>query len=208
IIWLLRKEKNKKIWLLFYIQFFLLLTTIPRPDFYHISLILFPIYSILPISIEKIKTFNFFKKRYYYLIISLTIFLVLFPLILIIANYPSFFYSIKKSKIISYIKNNCQNSVYLYAGPFIPGLYFETKKLNPSPYSFLITNQQTKEQFSETKEMIKKYRPSCAVLNYKIVERFNYNKNNPVDNYILNNYKFVFQEGNTLLYKKILLSNE
>jgi len=201
-IWFLRKERDKKIWLLFYLQFFLLLSALPRPDFYHISLILFPLYSVLLIPLIKKNSFNFnfLKKSYYCLIISLTVFVIIFPSLLIIINNPFFFYSIKNSEIIFYIENNCQGK-YLYAGPFIPGIYFETKKLNPTPYSILITNHQTKEQFLKAREFLKKYQPTCAVLNYKIVEKFNYGKNNLVDNYILNNYKFVFQEGNTSIYK-------
>jgi hypothetical protein len=200
MLWLLRKERVREIWLLFYLQFFLLLSTFSRPDFYHISLILFPLYSILPISLEKIKPLDFLKKNYYYLIIPLAALVIIYPSILIIAYSPFFFHSIKDNEVISYIKNNCPGS-YLYAGPFIPGMYFETKKLNPTRYSFLITNQQTKEQFLEARRMLEKYHPSCAVLDYKIVEKFNYNKNNPVDNYILNNYELTFQEGNTSIYK-------
>ncbi|MFH0755509.1 MAG: glycosyltransferase family 39 protein [bacterium] len=199
MVWVFRKEKSKKIWLLLYAQFFLFLVTIPRPDFYHISLILFPLYSILPISLEKMKLFNPLIKKCYYLIISLIVIIIILPLILFIFYYP-FFYSIKNSKAISYIKNNCSGE-YLYAGPFIPGIYFETRKLNPSPYSILITRHQTEKQFLDAREMIKKYQPFCAVLNYQIVAKFKHNKNNPVDNYVLNNYKLVFQKGDTLVYK-------
>ncbi|MDD3102075.1 MAG: hypothetical protein PHE59_02935 [Patescibacteria group bacterium] len=83
----------------------------------------------------------------------------------------------------------------------MPDIYFETKKINPTPYSVLITNQQTKEQFLEAKKMLEKYQPTCAVLNYNIVAKFNYDKNNPVDNYILNNYKPSFQDGDTYVYR-------
>lgn len=145
------------------------------------------------------KLFNPLIKKCYYLIISLIVIIIILPLILFIFYYP-FFYSIKNSKAISYIKNNCSGE-YLYAGPFIPGIYFETRKLNPSPYSILITRHQTEKQFLDAREMIKKYQPFCAVLNYQIVAKFKHNKNNPVDNYVLNNYKLVFQKGDTLVYK-------
>lgn len=200
MIWLLRNEKSKKIWLLFYIQFFLLLTTIVRSDFYHTSLIVFPLCIILALSLERIKFLKFFLKNCYYLIIGLTVFILIYPSIITMA-YFSPFYSIKDSRIISFIKNNCEGK-YLWAGPFIPGIYFETKKLNPTPYSLLITRFNTERQFLEIKGIIRTNRPSCAVLNYQIVDKFNYNKNNPVDNYIRENYKLILRDGNTLIYKK------
>ncbi|MFA5050806.1 MAG: glycosyltransferase family 39 protein [Patescibacteria group bacterium] len=196
--WLLKNEKSKKIWLLFYVQFFLLLSTLPRPDSYHISLILFPLYSIFSIFLEKIKHSNLFERTIYS-IISLAVFIIIYPSILITCYQP-FFYSAKNDKLISYVKDNCPGT-YLYAGPFIPDIYFETKKLNPTPYSFLITNQQTKEQFSEAKKSLEKYQPTCAVLNYAIVAKFNYNKNNPVDNYIFKNYEPVFKQGDDYVYR-------
>jgi hypothetical protein len=86
----------------------------------------------------------------------------------------------------------------------MPGLYFETKKLNPTPYhSLLMINQQTEKQLAEVRELLDKRQPSCAILDYEAVKKFNYNKNNPVDNYILNNYRLVFQKDNVLVYKII-----
>ena len=103
--------------------------------------------------------------------------------------------------MLAYIENQCQDSPYLYAGPFLPGLYFETRKLNPTPYPFLITNQHTFEQFNNARNVLITHTPSCAVLNYGIVQKFNYNYNNPVDNFILENYTLVMQEGNNLIYR-------
>lgn len=197
---LFKGERSKKIWLLFYLQFLLLLSTIPRADLYHLSLILFPLYSILPLSFKKIMPLSPRGKRCYYLIILLVVLIIISRARLIIYINP-FFCSPKDNKVISYIKDNCQNSKYLYAGPFIPGIYFETRRLNPSPYSFLITNHHTKEQFLEAKEAIKRHRPSCAVLNYGWATKFNYDKNNPLDNYILDNYKLIFQDRGFLVYK-------
>jgi len=85
----------------------------------------------------------------------------------------------------------------------MPSLYFEARKLNPSPYSFLVINHNTQEQFMEAKNCLEEYQPECAVLNYKMVEKFNHDTNNPVDNYIKNNYQLVFQANNKLVYKKL-----
>ncbi|MBU1614849.1 hypothetical protein KJ693_05985 [bacterium] len=198
--WLFKEERSKKIWLLFYLQFLLLLSNIPRADIYHLSLTLFPLYSILPISFKKIIPLSPRAKKCYYLIIALIVLIIISRSRLIIYINP-FFHSQKDSKVISYINDNCQDSKYIYAGPFIPGIYFETRRLNPSPYSFLITNHHTKEQFLEAREAIKRHRPSCAVLNYGWATKFNYDKNNPLDNYILDNYKLIFQDRGFLVYK-------
>ncbi|MDD5625644.1 MAG: glycosyltransferase family 39 protein [Patescibacteria group bacterium] len=198
MIWLFKKEKSKKIWLLLYVQFFLLLSTLPRPDFYHISLILFPLYVLIPISLEKSKPIDLSKKIIYLIILS-AILAIIYPSTIFIC-FRDLFGSIRNNKLISYVKNNCSGP-YLYAGPFIPEVYFETEKINATPYSFLITRLHTPEQFLEAKKSLEKYQPTCAVLDYKMVAKFNYDKNNPVDNYILNNYEPTFQEGDTYVYR-------
>jgi len=113
--------------------------------------------------------------------------------------YPPRFF--QENEAISYIKDNCEGE-YIYAGPFIPGFYFETKKLNPIKYSVLITDLNTKEHFSESKEQLKDKNPYCAVLNYAIVKKFDYNKNNEVDNYIFENYEKDLRVGDIIIMNK------
>jgi hypothetical protein len=83
----------------------------------------------------------------------------------------------------------------------MPGLYFETKKQNPLPYSWLVTGLNTKEQFIQSEKTLREIMPACAVLNYNLTEPFNYDRNNPVDNFIRENYKPVFKDKNTFVYK-------
>lgn len=201
MIWHLKKEKSKSVWLLVFIQLLLFFSTIQRPDLPHISFILFPTICLAPLIYKNIKNTKT-KIRYLNYLIIAPIFLMLFYSLVtyIICFTP--FYSVNNSKTIQFVNHNCPGS-YIYAGPFLPNVYFETRKLNPSPYPILITNHQTRQQFKEARQALEKHQPSCAVLNYKLVEKFNYNKNNPVDNYIMNNYKFIFGERNTLIYKKI-----
>ena len=196
----LLKNKDIKVKFLLYLQFFLLLATIPRPDIYHISLIVFPLLALLPLILVEI---NLVKNYFKYLSLSIVcflIFIVISPSLNHIIYYNPF-YSFISNPILADINNNCPKKTDIYAGTFIPGIYFETKKLNPTPFSFLITNFNTKEQFLKTREYLKKNKPQCAVLNYKIVEKFNYNKNNVVDAYIRDNYELIKKEGNILLYK-------
>lgn len=46
-------------------------------------------------------------------------------------------------------------------------------------------------------------RPSCVILNYKIVEKYKYNIDNPVDNLIRQNYHQIFgiNYKNFIIYK-------
>jgi len=206
-VWILRKEGSKKTYFLIFTQFALLLSAIPLADIYHISLIVFPLYALALLSFEKLKPLT---AKNFYNIINTTIFITFFTALIIIVIIPSVefiyrcprFYSIANSTVISYIKNNCHDTDYIYAGPFLSGLSFEVRQLNPIPFSFLLTRLHTEKQFSQAEEALKKYQPACAVLNYKMVEKYNYNKNNPVDNYIQDNYKLIFQNGDILIYKR------
>jgi len=200
VVWHLRKEKNISVWLLVFVQFFLLLSALQRPDLQHITLILFPVYCLLPLVYKRIKILN--KKLRYlnYLMIGIVFSLIIYTSFIHIICFTPM-YSIKNSEIILFINKNCPGP-YMYAGPYQPELYFETKKLNPAPYFALITGHQTEEQFIEARNCLKKYQPSCAVLNYKMVEKFHHNKNNPVDNYIKDNYQLIFQVKNKLIYKR------
>ncbi len=201
VIWHLRKEKYRAIWLLILIQCFLLLSALQRPDLQHITLILFPLYCLLPLVYERIKILNKRLRHLNYLIICIVFFLIIYTSFIHIICFTPM-YSVKNSEIILFINKNCPGP-YIYAGPYQPELYFETRKLNPTPYFALITSHQTQEQFIEAKNCLEKHQPECAVLNYKMVEKFNHDKNNPVDNYIKDNYQLVFQVKNRLVYKKL-----
>ncbi len=199
IVLLLRRQRAKELWGLIFIQFFLLLSSLTRPDINHISLVIFPLYPLFFLAYGR--SMHKFRASAY----SLFAVIIMAPIIVsafkyIYASPP--FYSIKNSAALSYIKKNCAESDYLYAGPFMPGMYFEARKLNATPYhSILMFGGRAEEKIKEIKEILEKVQPACAVLNYGIVEKFNYNKNNPVDNYILDNYKLIFQQNNTLIYK-------
>lgn len=198
-IWILKKEKLAKVWLLICLQLFLFLSIIPRPDIYHIALAIFPLYALFPLALKRIKLFHKSAVFGFSALSGLAILIILKPVVLSLFMYPPF-YTLEKSNTILFIKEQCPGE-YIYAGPFLPGIYFETRKLNPTPYPVLITGIQTNEQFKEAVRSLKTFQPLCAVLNYAIVEKFNYDKNNPVDNFIKNNYLIVYEENNETVYK-------
>jgi len=197
---LLKKQRNQQLLLLFYLQIALLLLTLPRPDWLHLSIVLFPLLAITPAFFQTIKMSAATNKS------LLTIPVILLSLLFIAAaanNIWSFppFYFFNQSEMIKYLEDNCQKSKYLYVGPFLPGLYFTTRKLPATPFSVLITNQQTNEQFETAVEYLKKNSPECAVVNYEIVKKFKHNLNNPVDQYLIDNYRPVKIINDSIIYK-------
>lgn len=199
-ILILKKEKDERIWALLYLQFFLLASSLTRPDFYHLGLSIDPLLCLSPLLILTIFKSNDFNNIYLKILLFFLIFVL--AIYCVINSFFYFFYnSLGNYNLISYLKANCQESPYIYAGPFIPEYYFEAKKLNPTPYSFLITRQNTDEQFGEAKKYLEKYKPACALLNYDLVKKFGYGKVNPVDQYLEENYKVIKKFGSPIVYK-------
>jgi len=203
IIYFFHKEKNSKLSLLFTTQIFLLLTTISRPDYYHLIIALAPTMALLGIIIDRIKNKN--KSIYYkftnYCLIAMITSLLIAPAL------DSFFFQLKpfysaSQEIFIFIEKNCPGK-YIYAGPFWPSIYFESRKLNATPYPWLITSFNTPEQFLNAQKNFKDNNPSCAILIYpKSLENFKHNPNNLVENYIRNNYHLIYFETNIYIYKQ------
>ena len=202
-IWLLIypqiKKRNKDLlFALWYIQLFLFISIYPRPGKFHLYSVIFPFYIIMMLIIRDLAASQDQKPRKS-LIFSAAAALTLF---ITSESFLFLFFTTPNAKqIIQMVNRNCRESKYIYSGPFMPGIYFESKKFNPSPYSSLITNIHTKNQFLQAKQALVKYHPECAVLNYRIVKKFNYNMDNPLDNYIKNNYTLLDSRGTTELYK-------
>ena len=199
-------SKDKRIRYLVYIQLIFLLSTITRPDKFHISIILFPLYILLSISKDAKET----KINHCLQIRTSFIISLLLISIFTIVTAPSLLYIYRErpiftdqsTNIVSKIKEFCDDSPYIYAGPFLPGIYFESRKLNPSEYSYIITNMYPEQVFTSVKKSLVKYQPSCAILNYKIVDKFNYNKDNVVDNFIHENFTEIVKRHNYSIYRK------
>jgi len=191
-------RQNMVIKLLFIWQILLFLTTASYPDFEHLAFVSAPLiilFSVLIIEFLKNKLGPKFLLTFG---ISLSfIFYLSFYLIeaIVYLSFPS-------QSIIDFLNNNCHDK-YIYAGPFLPEFYFETRKLNPGPSQWLLTNQHPEEYFLETASDLERIKPDCAIVNYKMVEKFNYNKNNAVDNYLKNYYQEIRKFNETLILKRI-----
>lgn len=194
------KNKSTIINYLLGIQFFLLLSTIPLPDFYHIVLIIFPLLILIP----SLFTNSTIKETKIFIIIFIII--ISFYSILYLSTSFSPFYSYSKNKSdnwIEYINQNCPGQ-YIYSGPFFPNLYFETRKLNVTNFDVLIEKQNTPDQFAQALDDFKKKEPSCAVLVYykNISKKFKHQGNNQLETYIKENYTQIYSKNNIFIYKK------
>ncbi len=197
----LKKYWSKELLWLYFAYLFLLLTTIPAANYFHIIAISFPLLAVLPLLIKKISTFKSFRTALYLELALIVLLIMLQPLSLLFYLHP--FYSVaKKSQLLKYIANNCGDSPYIYAGPFAPEIYFATRKKNPTHYDWLITNHNTEKQFSLAAASLMKNPPTCAVTNYQRVKKYRYNPGNPVDIFIQQNYLPVFMEKNYTVWQK------
>jgi hypothetical protein len=196
--------KVKIINLLFVWQIGLFLTALSYPDFAHISFVFAPL--LIMFSVLASKLFVLKNKSLFLAGITLSgifTFYLIFHFLLnsYLLNFPYLSLRTSTPELITFIRENCQTK-YIYAGPFLPEIYFETDKLTPGPSHWLLTNHHPDEYFLETREGLERYQPDCLVLNYEMVKKFNYNKNNYVDNYLNSNYQVVKSFGDTLILKR------
>lgn len=193
------KNKSSLINYLLTIQFFLLLSTIPLPDYYHLILIVFPLLILIPSLF--LETFTYLSK----IIIIVFIIIIMFSFLNSFYTFKPFYSYTKDTTItwLKYINDNCTGK-YIYSGPFAPNLYFETQKLNATPFDVLIEKQTTANQFDIALESFKKNQPTCAVLYYysNIKTKFKHTGNNALENYIKNNYILEYQNNNVFIYHK------
>jgi hypothetical protein len=187
--WLVfKKESRKEIHYLLFIQILLVLSTFALADHYHLLLIIFPLWSLLPLLLEKIKQFNFHIRLTLWLFLAIFLGFIYLPAFSYLSAIPPF-YSIKNHPLLTYIDKNCRGNGYIFAGPFIPGVYFEARLLNPTSYPYLIPRHNSVEHFAQATRELNQNPPPCAILNYSIVAKYGYTSDNLVEKFIQNEYK-------------------
>lgn len=170
----------------------LLVGSLARADAAHVFQVLGPLLVLVAYSLEQHLT-----RSYDRVLVGTWWILCLFALI----PRPLFNVSITQN-FIAAIRQYCPSGS-LYAGPFMPGLYFEMRTKSTTPYSILINKQQSPEQFAIAEQLLQNNPPSCVVLNYETVKKFNYTKNNPVDAFFQERYYEKQRIGNVhILVKK------
>jgi hypothetical protein len=199
---ILIKEKNKKIYLLVYAQIILLLSNLPLPDMFHLGLTLFPSYALLGLSISKIKKKSFYHKIIFGTLISIGMLYNVGPAIAWTKYVRPLVDEKKNNVILKYIADNCHQSPYIYAGPFLATIYVNSDFKNPTSFAWLVTDQHTPEQFLLASQQLAQNQPQCAVLDYEGAKALGYNLDNPLDNYLRNNYHEIKKFTNILIYQK------
>lgn len=191
-VWLLRNCSSQGAWFLVLLQAALFLTALQRPDFNHITSVLFPVLALFPLLLAAASTS---ASKFFLFWHSGSLLILVLPLTILAIVRPSWFVDESQHLAIQFVRQNCTSSPYIYAGPFAPGLYFETRKLNPTRYGVLLTGLNTDAQFLEARNDVEALRPQCVVTNYAMVAKFNYDKNNALDHYIASNYELAYQVG-------------
>lgn len=177
----------------------MILSAYTLPDIYHLILSVFPLLLIITSLLKK--KGNLWQQYLRHIVVIVIILLFILPTFL---NYKALLRSDESSaKILkNLIENNCPGQ-YIFAGPFFPNLYFITKKLNPSSYNILLTNHHTLQQFEEAVAQIQAKNISCGIfLLPPSLDKFNYNKDNPVYSFFEENYNSIYDQNYLTIFKR------
>ncbi|MGE5425501.1 MAG: ArnT family glycosyltransferase [Bacillota bacterium] len=187
-----RRRSSKEEWLLYYIAALLLLSCLPLPDSYHLTIALLPVLPMVVIGMTDRKT----MWTWIYLAIFACLFLYPVSRYASAALEPGM-----EPGFIEYVKHNCPGA-YLHAGPFFPNAYYETQKLSASSFDILITGHQTRAQFADAAAAIAEKMPICVVRSFSSsLHRFRYNSDNPVERLIDDKYEPVFEDAWVSVWK-------
>lgn len=191
LFYLARRGGGKTISLLLIFQGSLYLSSVNNIDLSHFAFNSFPVFLLLIANVfnaepnrkKNISAINIFQFQF--LAIS-----ICFMTVIVISNIiqPNMFRWKSPGLFTSPVVTEARN---IYGGPFMPGIYFELNKKNELSFVQFAAlcdidcQDRTVKKFREVK-------PEIVFLNYKLVEKLNYNKNTPIDDYINDNYKFCY----------------
>jgi hypothetical protein len=197
--WTIRGHINTTAWLLFFVQPFLLAST-QRADLSHVSQNVFPMLALLPavIASKTARRGDWFVRRVsIYIILILPAAIAIAPLLVRRSLDEN-----TRQYLVREVRATCAGSEYMYAGPFLPGWYFEVNKLNPTPYSVMLTGFNTAAQYDAAAKALARAAPPCALTDYAMVAKFGHGLDNPVDRYLADQYTAVHTWGNLKLWRR------
>lgn len=181
--------QKKGLWILSIFQMGLFLSSFNLVDYNHIIINIFPFLIFLAILYNQSGNFSV-KHLISISLFWLTTLLILNLVAINLTNKNIFSINLLNAKHDNLLTiPEIDQAKYIYCGPFLPGCYFELKKPNPFTQSshLLVCS---KECHQEALAIFKKIKPEFAILNYRMVERFNYDKDSPIDQYIASNYLY------------------
>ena len=198
LAWRLANRSSREVRLLFVVQAVLIATTGQRTDLAHTFIVSFPLLGLIPgmrpgcLRLAEAST----AVRYVYAgaAIAFVTYVAAFA-----ASNTLLAWRLAGlgGRVIAYVRDRCDS---LYAGPFLPGLYYETRKLNPTSYPYLLTGFNGRGQFDEARTQLARAMPQCVVLNYGMASRFGYDRANAVDRFIDARYAPVLSEAGVTVY--------
>jgi hypothetical protein len=197
--WLLRQGSGPVVWFLMLLQVVFFTSALQRPDLSYITRTLFPLLALFPVLLSTSRSSRISRFFLVWIAVGVALFNVLVPTA-IFTRFATPLFEVSQHPALRYVRENCTRSPYIYAGPFVPGHYFETGKLNPTRHSYLLTDLNTNAQFLDTLKDIESNRPQCVLTNYSAVEKYRHDTNNVVDDYIRRNYEVVYQYGRTQVW--------
>lgn len=171
-----------------------------RPDPLHLTVALFPLVSVLPVFARNVfaaggtgdrrPRWNFVLGAAAAILVSAAV-----AGAFVMTTVTAHGLSQSRLALLAAIRAHCGADGLLYAGPFLPGLYFESGRENVTRYAILIERFNTEAQFAEARASLQRQPPACAVVNYEMVRRFGHTGENVVDAYLREHYRTVVQVG-------------
>ncbi|MBI5765654.1 glycosyltransferase family 39 protein, partial [Candidatus Falkowbacteria bacterium] len=179
--------KRKWVWLLAIFQAVLFLSGLNNADLMHFMVNSFPLWVFLVLFIDE--TVLKEKRPVFGYVILLCLVLLFLGLKIYLMPGSSYnIFSRKQSEIFNL--KEFKDVKYIYAGPFLPNFYFELSKPDPFYLSYNNLSFCDPACFNKMLDIFIAVKPKFALLCYEMVDKYHYNKNNPLDNYINQNYKF------------------
>lgn len=175
------------------VQAAMLLAALPRPDLAHVSMALFPLLALLPLQVAAAERGSGASRA----LLAYALAALVAPTALLgLALRGQFLVDVPASSpAVRYVRERCGGSPLLHAGPFAPGLYYETGKLSATRYSILLTDFNTPAQFAEARRSLASAKPPCAITDFARAARFGHSPANPVDELLAGRYAAVLREG-------------
>jgi len=197
----LRGSLTKTIVLLLVVQAALLGTSVQLTDWSHTLILMFPTWSLAAAAYEAVRSREALSTpvRYLYAGTAISAGTLLSTVAIMITSWWPPFHDQTKSAapLLGFLEDHCPS---LYVGPWMPGLYFETRRSKPISYPWLVTGLNTDRQFLDARAQLEVAKPQCAVVEYTLVKKFNYDQDNPVDRFIRANYAVGFRFWSVTVY--------
>lgn len=95
----------------------------------------------------------------------------------------------------------------IYAGPFLPNVYFELQRPNPTRFNILLTGHHPPAFFAQAATQLQQHPPVLALVNYASVQQFHHSLDNPVDQLLRYSYRPIGSLGQLQLLQRIDAAN-